>query len=65
MVLKTKNSRANYPQRCARCTLWSRVDGKEREMEVLTNNLQWSASLAAGKIILRQLLSPVHVSIIF
>jgi IS4 transposase len=43
VVLKNKNSRANYPEVMRRVRALVEVDGKEREMEFLTNNLQWSA----------------------
>ena len=44
VVLKKKDSRANYPQPMRRVRPLVEVDGKEREMEFLTNNLCWSAS---------------------
>jgi IS4 transposase len=43
VVLKNKNSRANYPEVMRRVRALLEMDGKEREMEFLTNNLQWSA----------------------
>ena len=46
--LKNKDSRANYPQAMRRVRALVEVDGKEeREMEFLTNNLQWSAGSVA------------------
>src|SRR5258707_7693092 len=47
VVLKKKDSRANYPQPLRRVRARVEVDGKEREMEFLTNNLQWSAGSVA------------------
>jgi hypothetical protein len=47
VVLKNKDSRANYPQPMRRVRALVEVDGKEREMEFLTNNLQWSARSVA------------------
>ena len=47
VVLKNKDSRANYPQAMHRLRALVEVDGKEREMEFLTNNLQWSAGSVA------------------
>ena len=37
VVLKNKDSRANYPQPMRRVRALVEVDGKEREMEFLTN----------------------------
>jgi hypothetical protein len=47
VVLKNKDSRANYPEPMRRVRALVEVDGKEREMEFLTNNLQWSATSVA------------------
>ena len=47
MVLKNKDSRANYLQPMRRVRALVEVEGKEREMEFLTNNLQWSAGSVA------------------
>jgi len=47
VVLKNKDSRANYPQPMRRVQALVEVEGKEREMEFLTNNLQWSAASVA------------------
>ena len=47
VVLKNKNSRANYPEAMRRVRALVEVDGKEREMEFLTNNLQWSPASVA------------------
>jgi len=47
VVLKNKDSRANYPDPMRRVRAVVEVDGKEREMEFLTNNLQWSAASVA------------------
>ena len=47
VVLKNKDSRANYPKPMRRVRALVEVDGKEREMEFLTNNLSWSASSVA------------------
>jgi hypothetical protein len=43
VVLKNKASRGNYPEAMRRVRALVEVDGKEREMEFLTNNLGWSA----------------------
>jgi IS4 transposase len=48
VVLKNKDSRANYPEPMRRVRALVEVDGKEREMEFLTNNLQWSAASVAA-----------------
>jgi hypothetical protein len=45
--LKNKDSRANYPEAMRRVRALVEVDGQEREMEFLTNNLQWSATSVA------------------
>ena len=37
VVLKNKDSRANYPEAMRRVRALVEVDGKEREMEFLTN----------------------------
>ena len=47
VVLKNKASRANYPEPMRRVRALVEVEGKEREMEFLTNNLQWSAASVA------------------
>jgi hypothetical protein len=47
VMLKNKDSRANYPEAMRRVRALVEVDGKEREMEFLTNNLQWSATSVA------------------
>ena len=47
VVLKNKDSRANYPKPLRRVRALVEVDGKEREMEFLTNNLSWSAGSVA------------------
>jgi len=47
VVLKNKDSRANYPKPMRRVRALVEVDGKEREMDFLTNNLQWSATSVA------------------
>jgi hypothetical protein len=44
VVLKHEKSKAKYPQPIRRVRALVEVDGKEREMEFLTNNLEWSAS---------------------
>lgn len=44
VVLKNKNSRANYPNPMRRVKALVVVDGQERAMEFLTNNLHWSAA---------------------
>ena len=47
VVLENKASRANYPEPMRRVRALVEVEGKEREMEFLTNNLQWSAASVA------------------
>jgi hypothetical protein len=47
VVLKNKASRANYPQAMRRVRALVEVEGQQREMEFLTNNLQWSAASVA------------------
>jgi hypothetical protein len=47
VVLKNKDSRANYPKAMRRVRALVEVEGQEREMEFLTNNLSWSASSVA------------------
>jgi IS4 transposase len=42
-----KDSRAHYRQAMRRVRALVEVDGKERETEFLTNNLQWSAGSVA------------------
>jgi hypothetical protein len=47
VLLKNKDSRANYPQPIRRVRALVEVDGQEREMEFLTNNIHWSAGSVA------------------
>ncbi len=47
IVLTTDVSREKYPQALRRVRAIVEVDGKDREMEFLTNNLQWAASSIA------------------
>ena len=47
VVLKNKDSRANYRKPMRRVLALVEVDGQEREMEFLTNNLCWSAGSVA------------------
>jgi IS4 transposase len=47
VVLKNKDSRANYRAPMRRVRALVEVDGKEREMEFLTNNTTWSAASVA------------------
>jgi Transposase DDE domain len=47
VLLKNKDSRANYPEPMRRVRALVEVEGEEREMEFLTNNLQWSATSVA------------------
>jgi len=47
VVLKNKDSRANYPEAMRRVRALVEVEGKEREMEFLTNNITWSAASVA------------------
>src|SRR5689334_23670287 len=47
VVLKNPESRANYPHRLRRVRALVEVDGQQREMEFLTNNLAWSAGSVA------------------
>jgi Transposase DDE domain/Domain of unknown function (DUF4372) len=47
VVLRHKDSRANYPKPMRRVRALVEVDGKEREMEFLTNNHSWSAGSVA------------------
>jgi hypothetical protein len=47
VVLKNKDSRANYRKPMRRVLALVEVDGQEREMEFLTNNLSWSAGSVA------------------
>jgi hypothetical protein len=42
--LKTAGSRQDYPEMLRRVAALVEVDGKEVEMEFLTNNLEWSAA---------------------
>ena len=45
--LKNATSQRAYPELMRRVTAWVEVDGKERLMEFLTNNLEWSAQSIA------------------
>ena len=45
--LKTPSSRQDYPELMRRVVALVEVDGKEVEMEFLTNNLEWSAQSIA------------------
>jgi len=45
--LKTPASRRDYPEVMRRVVAWVEVDGREVEMEFLTNNLEWSAQSIA------------------
>ena len=47
VVLKNPESRANDPHRLRRVRALVEVDGQQREMEFLTNNLAWSAGSVA------------------
>ena len=47
IMLKNKDSRANYPEPIRRVRALVEVDGQEREMEFLTNNMRWSAGSVA------------------
>jgi hypothetical protein len=47
IVLKTPASRKQYPGRLRLVTALVEVDGEERVMEFLTNNLEWSAGSVA------------------
>jgi len=47
VVLKNRDSRANYRKPMRRVLALVEVDGQEREMEFLTNNLSWSAGSVA------------------
>lgn len=47
IVLKTPASRGDYPGRLRLVTALVEVDGEERVMEFLTNNLEWSAGSVA------------------
>ena len=47
VVLAIKLSYSNYPQRMRRVRALVEVDGKEREMEFLTNNMDWSPQSVA------------------
>ena len=47
VMLKNKDSRANYPEPIRRVRALVEVDGQEREMEFLTNNIHWSAGSVA------------------
>jgi hypothetical protein len=47
VVLVTSNSRGEYPNRMRRVTALVELDGKETEMEFLTNNFDWAPSTVA------------------
>ena len=47
IVLTSPASKAAYPQRMRRVRALVEVDGKEREMEFLTNHFEWAASSGA------------------
>jgi hypothetical protein len=47
VVLKTAQSRGEYPQRLRRVTALVELDGVETEMEFLTNNFVWSPATVA------------------
>jgi Transposase DDE domain/Domain of unknown function (DUF4372) len=47
VVLKNKESRAHYPRGMRRVRALVEVDGQQREMEFLTNNVAWSAASVA------------------
>lgn len=47
VVLAIESSRAKYPERMRRVRALVEVDGVEREMEFLTNNMEWSARSVA------------------
>jgi len=44
VTLKTKSSKADYPQRMRRIVALIEVDGKKVEMVFITNNMDWAAS---------------------
>jgi hypothetical protein len=44
IVLSGQNTKSHYPEVLRRVRALVEVDGKEREMEFLTNNLEWIAS---------------------
>jgi transposase len=44
VTLKTKSSKADYPQRMRRIVALVEVDGKMVEMVFITNNMSWAAS---------------------
>ena len=48
ITLKTKSSKADYPQRVRRIVALVEVDGKEVEMAFITNNMEWAASSICG-----------------
>ncbi len=48
ILLPVAQSRADYPRRLRRVVALVEVDGGEREMVFLTNNLEWAASTVAG-----------------
>jgi hypothetical protein len=50
VMLKNKDSRAHYPNRCAGCEHWWRVEveGKEREMEFFERTRQMTDALRAA-----------------
>ena len=47
IILTGPQSRADYPQRLRRVVALVEVDGEQREMVFLTNNLAWAASTVA------------------
>jgi hypothetical protein len=47
VMLKNKDSHANYPRLIRRVRALVEVDGQEREMEFLSNNIHWSAGSVA------------------
>ncbi len=47
VVVLNKDSRKKYPRRLRRVRALVEVDGEEREMEFLTNNMEWSAQSVA------------------
>lgn len=44
VVLKTKKTRSQYPERLRRVVMLVEINGKEVEMVFITNNTQWAAS---------------------
>ncbi len=47
VILVTAGSRGEYPNRMRRITALVELDGKETELEFLTNNFDWAASTVA------------------